>query len=145
MLGAFLWRVRPRGEGHPQNVGLDSVIASTFKVSNTKWDWRRLFDATWFQWRKFTLTLHTCWNHFCTFVPKLNKSLTIYLTLRPQNCHVLIQEPTFKTMLQVFQLSRHYNLAYLLNLCESLKLNTWKDTTWRRRRESTRIKMEDTN
>jgi maltodextrin utilization protein YvdJ len=84
LLGAFLWRVRPRGEGHPQNVGSDSVIVSTFKVSNTKWDWRRLFDATWFQWRKFTLTLqiiYTCWNHFCTLVLKLNKALTIYLTL----------------------------------------------------------------
>jgi hypothetical protein len=82
LLDVLLWWVRPRSEWHSQNVGSDSIIASTFKVSNTKWDWKRLFDATWFQWRKFILTLqiiYTCWNHFCC--KAFNKVLTIYLTL----------------------------------------------------------------
>ncbi len=90
MLGALLWWVRPRGEGHSQNVGPDSVIASTFKVSNTKWDWRRLFDATWFQWRKFTLTLQIIRVFGITFV-HLSQSLTrlwqliLHSFIQPQN------------------------------------------------------------
>lgn len=72
-------------------------------------------------------------DHLYLLESLLSQSLTrfwqfiLHSFIWPQNCHVLIQELSFKTMLQVSQLSRHYyNLAHLLNLCESFKFNTYK-------------------
>ncbi len=110
----------------------------------------RLEKALWchmVQWRNIYSNIA---NHLYLLESLLLQSLTRYWQfilhsfIRPQNCHVFIQELTFKTMLQVFQLSRRYYLAHLVNLCESLKLNTYKKIQLEER-ECTRIKMEDTN
>jgi hypothetical protein len=81
LLGALLWWVRPRGEGHSQNVGSDSVIAcqpSKYPTPNEIGEGSLMphgFNGEIFtHCRSFILV-------GITFVAKLNKVLTIYLTL----------------------------------------------------------------
>jgi hypothetical protein len=111
----------------------------------------RLEKALWCRMVSMEKIYSNIADHLYLLESLLLQSLTRYWQfilhsfIRPQNCHVFIQELTFKTMLQVFQLSKcYYNLAHLLNLCESLKLNTYKRIQLEER-ESRRIKMEDTN
>ncbi len=149
MLGALLWWVRPRGEltfpkcgaGFSYCLNLQS-IQHQMRLEKALWCHMVSMEKI---YSNIAADHYTSWNHFCTFVTKLNEVLTIYLTL----IHPATKLPCFNSRthlqkygsslptLQTLQFGTSPKLVWIL------KIKHLKDKTWRR--ESTRIKMEDTN